>query len=148
MLKFVNSEIRIRSSAKTILSCLLYLKHLKQWWGVDSCFIEPKDGGLYALTWLRTFEGIKFISTGRIKFYNPRTHLHLEDMIYINSEKPILGPFTINFDVDESSTYSILSIKQRGFQKGGVWDWYFQAVSDGWPQALVMLKSYVEKLES
>jgi len=146
MQRFVTSEIRLKAKASTIFSCLLELKHLKEWWGVDSCFIEPRDGGLYALTWLRTFEGIKFISTGKIKFYNPRTHLHLEDMLYINSEKPILGPFTINYGVEEKKAYSILTIKQGGFEKGGEWDWYYQAVSDGWPQALVMLKTYVEKL--
>jgi len=146
MQKFVTSEIRLRADASTILNCLLDLKHLKAWWGVDSCFIEPKDGGLYALTWLRTFEGIKFISTGRIKFYNPRTHLHLEDMLYINSEKPILGPFTINYDIEEKNGYSTLRVRQGGFQKGGEWDWYYQAVLDGWPQALVMLKTYIEKL--
>lgn len=145
MKRFVESKIRIKASAKQILSALLELKHLKNWWGVDSCFIEKKDGGLYALTWLRSKDGIKFISTGRIRTYDRRTHLHLEDMLYINSEKPILGPFIIKFDIDEKPTYSNLTVFQSGYKKGKVWDWYYEAVRDGWPEALIMLKKYLEE---
>ncbi len=147
MKKRVTSQIRIQAKAKVILEALLKLEHLKAWWGVDSCFIEPKDGGLYCLTWLKSIDGIKFISTGRIKLYNHRSHLHLEDMLYINSEKPILGPFTINFDVEESDNYATLTVIQNGFIKEGceLWDWYYQAVADGWPEALVSLKKYLEK---
>jgi hypothetical protein len=104
----ITSEIRIKAKAKVILEALLKLEHLKQWWGVDSCFIQPKDGGLYCLTWLRSIDGIKFISTGRIGLYNPRSHLHLEE-------------------------------------GGELWDWYYKAVSDGWPEALIILKKYLEK---
>ena len=146
MKKRIISEIRIKSKAKVILEALLELEHLKQWWGVDSCFIQPKDNGLYCLTWLKSVDGIKFISTGRIGLYNPRSHLHLEDMLYINSEKPILGPFTIRFDVEEKDHYSILTVIQNGFIKNGgeLWDWYYRAVSDGWPEALIILKKYLE----
>lgn len=147
MQKKVISEIRINAEAKVILEAFLNLEHLKSWWGVDSCFIQPKDSGLYCLTWLKSIDGIKFISSGRIKLYNPRSHLHIEDMLYINSEKPILGPFTLNIDVEEKSNYSILKIIQGGFIKGGgeIWDWYYKAVSDGWPEALIIIKKYLEK---
>lgn len=142
---FVESEIRIRATSKKILKALMDIEDLKNWWGVDSAFVEKKDGGLYALTWLRSKDGIKFISTGRIRYYDRRTLLHLEDLLYFNSEKPILGPFTINYDIEEHNNYSILKVKQGGFNKGEHHDWYYKAVSDGWPQALVMLKTYLEK---
>jgi len=146
MQKFVTSEIKIKRPAKVIIEALLDLEHLKHWWGVDSAFIEKKDGGLYCLTWLKSVDGIKFISTGQIKLYNPRSHMHLEKMLYINSEKPILGPFTINFDTVEKGLYTTLTIRQGGFQKGDgdIWDWYYNAVLDGWPEALIMLKKYLE----
>jgi len=147
MQKRVISEIRINAKAKVILEAFLHLEHLKSWWGVDSCFIQPKDSGLYCLTWLKSTEGIKFISSGRIKLYNPRSHLHIEDMLYINSEKPILGPFTLNIDVEEKYNHSILRIIQGGFIKGGgeIWDWYYKAVTDGWPEALIIIKKYLEE---
>ena len=146
MKRFVESEIRIKASASEILDALLEYKHLKEWWGVDDAFIEKKDGGLYTLAWMKSSEGIKFISTGRIKLYNFRSHLELEDMIYLNAEKPILGPCSVRYDIEEKKNYSILKVKQSGFQKGEQWEWYFKAVSDGWPQALIFLKKYLEKL--
>ncbi|MBT8188896.1 MAG: SRPBCC domain-containing protein [Bacteroidia bacterium] len=148
MKRFVQSEIRIKATATEILDAFLSLKHLKSWWGVDSALIQKKDGGLYTITWLRSKDGIKFISTGRIKLYNWRSHLHLEDMVYINSERSILGPCTLRFDVEEKPSYSVLKVVQSGFQKGKSWDWYYKAVSDGWPEALIMLKKYLEKHSS
>ena len=142
---FVESQIRIRATSQRILTALTELDDLRNWWGVDSVFIQKKDGGLYTLTWLRSKDGIKFISTGRIRFYDRRTLLHIEDLLYINSEKPILGPFTLFYDIEEHNQYSILKVKQGGFDKGPEHEWYHKAVQDGWPQALVMLKTYLEK---
>lgn len=142
---YVESQIRIRASSQRILKALTDFDDLNKWWGVDSVFIQKKDGGLYALTWLRSKDGIKFISTGRIRFYDRRTHLHIEDLLYINSERPIIGPFTLFYDVQEESHYSILKIKQGGFNKNPEFEWYYKAVQEGWPQALFMLKTYLEK---
>ncbi len=145
MKKFIESEIRIRATVTQILDALLELDHLKKWWGVDSALIEKKDGGIYTITWLKSEHGIKFISTGRIKLYDRTSHLHLEDMVYINSEKPILGPFTIQYNIESHKSFSILKIRQGGFEKGPKHEWYYKAVMEGWPQALVMLKNYLEK---
>ena len=128
------------------MDALLDMEALKAWWGVDSVLIEKKDGGLYCLTWLKSEHGIKFISTGRIKLYDRNSHLYLEDMVYINSERPILGPFNIEFSITPAlDGYYNLSVKQGGFEKGQKHAWYYEAVSQGWPEALLMLKTYLEK---
>lgn len=144
MQKYVTSEIRINATVTEILDALLDLNHLKAWWGVDSALIEKKDGGIYTITWLKSEHGIKFISTGRIKLYDKHSHLHLEDMVYLNSEKPILGPFTIQYNVKKHKAYCMLSVRQGGFEKGEEKEWYYQAVLNGWPEALIMLKKYLE----
>ncbi len=144
MRRFVESEIRIKADAETILSAFVDVDKMKDWWGVDSGFIEKKDGGLYTITWLRSKHGIKFISTGRIKLFDRKSHLSLEDMLYLNSEKPILGPFTITYTVESHRGYSILKVKQTGFKKGEINEWYYHAVLDGWPEALIMVKKYLE----
>lgn len=144
MMKFVESEIRIRSNPERILEALLDPEQLKLWWAVDDAFIQKKDGGLYTLVWMKTEAGMKFISTGKIKLFNFRSHLELEDMMYLNSEKPIIGPCSIRYDVVAKSNYSMLKVKQSGFKKGKDWNWYYKAVTDGWPQALVFLKKYLE----
>jgi len=110
---FVESEIRIRANVTQILEALLNLDHLKNWWGVDGALIQRKDGGIYTLTWLKSEQGIKFISTGRIRLLDKRSHLHLEDLVYINSERGIFGPFTLQYNITEHKSYSILRIKQE-----------------------------------
>ena len=62
-----------------------------------------------------------------------------------NYEKPILGPFNLLFSVSEKQQYSTLKVKQSGFIKGETNEWYYKAVLEGWPQALIMLKKYLEK---
>ena len=149
MKRSVLSEIRIRAKSEEIIAALIDSDKLKEWWGIDSAFIEKKDGGLYTTTWMRTTEGIKFISSGRIRLYNRLSHLYLEDMIYINSERQvILGPFTIKYDIEQESDYCILKVKQNNIAKDPDLDWYYKAVMDGWPQALMMLKIYLEKKSS
>lgn len=144
MKRSIISDIRIRCKAEKIIDAFINIPKMKEWWGVDEGYIEPRDGGLYTLTWMRTKEGFKFISTGRINLYNYRSHLYLEDILYLNYERSILGPFTIKYDVEEKSNYSILSVKQNGFGKGKEWDWYYNATTEGWSQALIMLKNYLE----
>lgn len=145
MKRYVESSIRIRATVQEILDALLEEKHLKAWWGVDASLIEKKDGGMYCITWLKSEYGVKFISTGRIKLYDRHSHLHLEDMIYINSERPILGPFTLQYDIEKQNNYCILNVKQGGFEKSDMHEWYYKAVMNGWPEALIMLKGYLEK---
>lgn len=145
MKRFVESSIRIKASVDEILNALLEEEHLKAWWGVNSSLIEKKDGGIYCVTWLKSEHGIKFISTGRIKLYDRHSHLHLEDLIYINSERPIMGPFTLQYNIEAENNYCNLNVRQGGFEKGAEHEWYYKAVMDGWPEALIMLKGYLEK---
>ena len=145
MKRSVTTQVRIRRNAEDIIDALIDIDKLKIWFGVHSGFIQKKDGGLYTITWMHSDEGIKFISTGRINLYNYRSHLYLEDMLYLNYEKPILGPFSIKYDVEQFDKYSILTVVQNGYEKGELWDWYYNATVDGWGQALAMLKAYLEK---
>lgn len=145
MVQFIQSEIRIKANPELILEALLEKKHLTEWWGVDKSFIEKKDGGLYALAWMASKDGYKYVSTGQIKFYSKKSHLHLEKMLYLNYEKPILGPFNIKYDIQKFNEYSILSVKQDGFKKESDYQWLYEVSKEGWAQALVLLKTYIEK---
>ena len=145
MKRFINTEIRIRSSCVRIIECLTDPKELKACWAVDDAFIEKKDGGHYILTWFKSEHGVKLVQTAKIRVLNTRSHLHLEDVMYINSEKSILGPFLIKYDIEEHNSYSILKITHSGFEKSGDWQWYYEHMQDSWPQALLFLKQYLEK---
>lgn len=146
MKKNVSAEIRIKSKVSTIINAFVDPSILKEWWATASVYIEQKDGGLYTLSWLKSDAGIKFILTGRINLLNKRSHLYLEDVLYINAERPILGPTKIKIEVNEKSSYSIVKISHTGFGKTDEWDWYYNLMLDSWPQVLVFLKQYLEKV--
>lgn len=146
MKKSVNAEIRIKSKASKIINAFIDPVVLSEWWATAAVYVEQKDGGLYTLSWLKSDAGIKFILTGRINLLNKRSHLYLEDVLYINAERPILGPTKIKIDVDERSRYSLVKIYQTGFGKTDEWEWYYKLMLDSWPQVLVFLKQYLEKL--
>ena len=146
MKKNVNAEIRIKSKASDIINAFVNPDTLNKWWATASVYIEQKDGGLYTLSWLKSDAGVKFILTGRINVLNKRSHLHLEDVLYINAEKPILGPTRIKIDAEEKSAYSLVKISQIGFGKTEEWHWYHNLMLDSWPQVLVFLKQYLEKV--
>ncbi len=144
MKRQIVSSAMINKKASAIIEALLDADQLKEWWGVSSSFIQKKDGGLYALTWIKSETGIKFIQTSKIHLLNIRSHLHLEDVLYINAEKGIIGPFTIKFDIEEFNTDSTVTITQSGFVKGKEQEWYYNLMLDSWPQVLFFLKEYLE----
>ncbi len=146
MKQYIDSQIKIKTTIPKIMAALTEIPLLKEWWGISSGYIEKKDNGLYTLTWNASEEGIKYISTGRIYLYNKRSHLYLHDLLYLNGNKPILGPFKIEYDLSPTVNNTILvRVKQTGFKKESIdQEWYYEAVKSGWPQALIMLKEFLE----
>ena len=146
MKQYIDSQIRINSTIPKIMAALTEIPLLEEWWGISSGYIEKKDNGLYTLTWHATEEGIKYITTGRIYLYNKRSHLYLHDLLYLNNNKPILGPFKIEYDLSkEPGNIILLRVKQTGFKKDNPeQERYYESVKSGWPQALIMLKEFLE----
>ena len=144
MKRSINSSIRINSSAELILQAFIDPVQLKQWWGVQKSYIQPKAGGTYVLIWLHSDEGIKFIQTSKIGLINKRSQLQLEDVLFINSEKGIFGPYSIKIEVQSLSNHSIVTITQNGFEKRMDDDWYFELMSKSWPEVLLFLKQHLE----
>ncbi len=141
----VEAKIAIRTSPAAVFSAFTELEHLHGWWGVERKLIELKPGGLYTLIWQITENGIGFVSTGIMKVYKPEKRLLIGDFVYINPEKPILGPMSLTLETTQKSNYTELKVTQDGYQKGEDWDWYYEAVKNAWPMALETLKNYLEK---
>ena len=140
----VEASITINASCKEVLQCFTHQEYLNGWWGVERSFIDLKKGGNYVLTWNITPKGFGFVSTGIIAEYDPEEHLFIKDMMYLNPERPILGPMSLEIIIDPAGELSKLYVKQSGYQDGPDWDWYYQEVHDAWPQALISLKGYIE----
>lgn len=118
---------------------------MKEWWGVEQALIEVKEDGVYTLAWDISSEGFGYISTGRIKDFEPERLLQIDNFVYLNPEKPFLGPMSLMVKTtakDEGITE--LYVCQDGYQSGPVWDWYYDAVKEAWPGVLEKLKNTLE----
>ena len=141
----VEATIEINCPGQKIFDAFTEPVLLKGWWGVERCVVEKKQGGNYSLAWGITDKGFQYISTGIITVYIPGKELLVDHFTYFNPEKQILGPTWLGLKIEEEDDISLLQLIQGGYQEGGDWDWYYAAVKDAWPKALVMLKNYLEK---
>jgi uncharacterized protein YndB with AHSA1/START domain len=119
---------------------------LKEWWGVERCLIDLSVAGPYALAWKISERGFGYVSTGIIKKYHPNHYLIIDNFVYFNPDRPILGPMKLTITVKEMSEKSKLTICQEGYGEGPDWDWYYNAVKKAWPVAGKNLKKYLEKI--
>ncbi len=141
----VETTIDIQCPAPDVIRAFMEQSQLKEWWQVENSFIEPQTGGLYTLLWNISATGFGYVSSGLIQDYDPQGLLSLHKMIYLNPEKQPLGPMQLlvratPHDQDSCSLY----LCQSGYQQGGDWDWYYQAVKEAWPKMAGVLKDYLE----
>ncbi len=141
----VEAVILINTNPHHALNAFTELDLLRGWWGVERALIEKRPGGVYALGWNITEAGFKYISSGTVRSYEKGRLLEIENLVYFNPERPILGPMTLQVKVENKGGATELSLCQDGYQNGPDWDWYYEAVKDAWPKVLVTLKEYLEK---
>ena len=148
-MRLVAASIEINARPEKILPAFLNQEHLKAWWAVERSLIEPKAGGVYTLAWNISEQGIKHITTGVIDELIPGEYLMVKNFVYLNPEKKILGPMELEIDLIETGDkLTKVGVVQSGYKYGGDWDWYYDAVLKAWPQALELLKNYLEKTPS
>jgi len=120
---------------------------LRGWWGVERSLIEPKPGGLYTIAWGISENGIKYVSSGIIKKYDPAGLLHVEKYIYLNPEKNFLGPMELEIRTTANEGGCNVYLRQGPYPENvnADWDWFYEAVVNAWPTVLQELKKYLEK---
>lgn len=146
-MRTVEASIEIKEKPEKIINVFTELNHLSKWWSVERCFIDLTEGGNYTLTWGVSEKGFQYVSTGTVKKYVPGKILHITNWMYLNPEKPILGPQELIVEVEQiSNEISLIKITQKPYpeNKGDDWDWYYEVVKDAWPEVLETLKTYIE----
>jgi hypothetical protein len=139
------ADIIINSSAADIFNAFIEPSQLRQWWKVERCLIEPKQGGIYSLAWNVSKDGFQYISTGIITVFHPSKELLVDHFVYFNPDKPILGPTYLYVKLDEAGDSGTkVSLVQGGYQSGTDWDWFYEAVKEAWPKVLQDLKGFLE----
>ena len=145
-MKKVEVHINIQTEAERVIKAFVDEEMLKEWWGVERSHIDKKVDGSYILAWQITEEGIKYVSTGMIKTYDPSGELHITNLTYLNPEKTFLGPMSLLVSASQKEDHSEVYLCQDGYQVGGDWEWYYEAVKEAWPSVMVTLKEYLEEL--
>lgn len=141
----VETQIQIKISPSEVLKAFYDPEMLSDWWGVERHLIDLNPGGVYTLAWQITDNGFGYVSSGVVASYVPEEELIVRDMVYLNPERPILGPMSMKVKVSREGGGTFLHITQDGYQSGEHWDWYYEAVKEAWPQAARNLKSYLER---
>ena len=141
----VEAGIQINVSPRKVFNAFIEYKMLSEWWGVQKMFVQEKDGGVYTLTWNNSHNGFGYVFSGIIAKYRPNELLQLEQVVYLNPERPILGPMSLLIKIDAGDDFSVLSVCQSGYREGKDWDWYYEAVKSSWPVVLNTIKQYLEK---
>lgn len=118
---------------------------LRDWWKTERTFIEKKVGGIYTLTWNVSEHGFGYVSTGTISQYVPDSTLVIENFVYLNPSKSVLGPMTLTILATEESGQTTFYLCQDGYREGGDWEWYFEVVNQAWPVVVQTLKDYLEE---
>ena len=141
----VEATAEINCSAAAIFDAFIEPVQLKEWWKVERCLIEARQGGIYSLAWNISKNGFQYISTGIITVFNPSAELLIDHFVYFNPEKPILGPTYLAIKLQRENSSTQIRLVQGGYQYGGDWDWFYDSVKDAWPKVLHDLKRFLEQ---
>jgi uncharacterized protein YndB with AHSA1/START domain len=140
----VEASAEVNCSAITVFNAFIEPHQLKGWWNAERCLVEAKQGGVYSLAWNISKQGFQYISTGVITVFNPGKELFIDHFVYFNPDRPILGPTYLAVKLEEINSSTRVRLVQGGYQMGGEWDWFYEAVTEAWPKVLQNLKQYLE----
>ena len=140
----IESSISIQSKPDNIISAFTDFEMLHGWWGVERTLVQKKVGGLYTLAWGISDKGFGFVMNGIIDEYQLDKGLVIKNLVYLNPEKPFLGPMTLTIKAAKKEKLTEAYLCQDGYQSGKDWDWYYEAVKSAWPDVMQTLKDYLE----
>lgn len=144
-MRTVEASVIINKPPAAVLAAFTEQQHLHNWWHVSKSLIELRKGGLYSLTWQANHDALSFVSSGTVGEYLPGCQLRIDNLVYINLERAILGPMQLLIMTTPEKGKTVLDIIQSGYQQGPDWDWYYEAVKAAWPAVAQQIRDYLEK---
>ena len=143
-MRHVETSISVHASPEATLQAFARVDAMRQWWGADRGLIEPREGGVWSLAWERSAAGFKYVTTGRIDVLQPGRRLGINNLVYFNPDRTVLGPMALTVTVVPTEIGCDLTIRQEGYQDGPEWDWYYDSVRAAWPEVAKLVKQYAE----
>lgn len=145
-MRAVRNDINIAAPAGRVVQAFLEVDAMRRWWGVASGLVIPRAGGVWSCSWDVSVDGFGFVVlAGRIQHLQPETLLDIDNLVYLNRHRAVLGPMTLSLQVHEHRGESRVTVVQGDYGTGEDWDWYFGLVQENWPKALESLRLWLER---
>ena len=144
----VETVIGLGVEPKLFVDAFVVPEMLTSWWGVEKSLIELKPGGIYSLVWEVGKQGFGYAISGIIESYNPDKLLSIENLVYFNPNKSLLGPMSLRITARDTGNFTECYLCQDGYQNGGDWEWYYRAVSAAWPEVIQKLGDYLKGISA
>lgn len=107
-MKKVEVTIDIQTTPAIIIQAFTDSDMLRDWWGVERSFIEKRNGGAYVIAWNVMDKGFGYVSTGVISTYDANGLLDIDNFVYLNPERSILGGMKLTVNAREKNGMSEL----------------------------------------
>ena len=146
-MRAVSNSVDLALAPEAAIDLFLHPEHLRAWWGVERCLVEPHGGGAYTLVWQITPDGLGYVTSGVVQSIGEES-LQIGTVVYLSPQRPIMGPMSIEVIAQATPSGCRLTVVQDGYREGPDWDWYHEAVDTAWPLVLATLADYAEEQAS
>ena len=117
---------------------------IRKWWNASRAIVLPENNGIWTAAWGENEDDPDYISSFRIKRFEPPKRMVLVDSKYFSKTGPL--PFeakmTVEFTVERSAAGCVLCVVQEGFPVDSVADEFYNACEIGWRDTFNSIRSY------
>src|SRR3989338_10519334 len=111
-MRTVEATVHINSTTQRALDAFTDPELLRGWWGVERALVEKHVGGVYTLAWNISKSGFGYVASGIVRSYEAGKILEIGAFVYLNPERPILGPMTFRVLVENANPGAVVHLTQ------------------------------------
>jgi len=143
--KHVHEE-RLSAAPDRVFAILHTPSAIRAWWGAARAIVLPRDGGIWMAAWGADEDSPDYITSARIKVFDPPRRLVLGDFVYYAKTGPLpfQAEFTTEFSVSDSPNGAVLKVVQDGFPIDSVADDFYAGCETGWTNTFAGIRRYLE----
>lgn len=117
---------------------------IRGWWGAARAIVLPEPGGLWAAAWGDDEDDPEYVTTARIREFDPPRRMVLGDYRYrARSPLPFAADFVTTFEVLPHPDGCLLRVVQAGFPAGPEADAFYAACASGWADTFAGLRRHL-----
>ncbi len=140
------AEIDLAASPARVFAALITPSAIRDWWAAARVVVVPREGGVWAAAWGADEDAPEYLTTARIRHWEPARRLTLGDYDYVAAAGPlaIAAELTTTFEVWPTEHGSRLRVTQSGFPAAPVADDFYAPCERGWRDTLEGLRRHLE----